>query len=164
MYDKITSIITKTIALISPSTARDYVKNHQILRAYEAAKTNGINRKFSARQTSGAQEIQESWQTVTDRVRQLVRDNSHVAGMVRRFTAGLIGEGSWHVKNIKNKNSGNFDFNVKLNSEILARWEPWALSACAMATACTSYSGYVRQLSSSMAEFLFAECQKASST
>lgn len=132
MYDKITSIITKTIALVSPSTAREYANNHQILRAYEAAKTNGINRKFGARQTSGAQEIQESWRTVTDRVRQLVRDNSHVAGMVRRFTAGLIGEGSWpRPKILKNKNSGNFDFNVKLNSEILKRWEPWALSACA---------------------------------
>ena len=113
MYDKITSIITKTIALVSPSTAREYVKNHQILRAYEAAKTNGINRKFSARQTSGAQEIQESWQTVTDRVRQLVRDNSHVAGMVRRFTAGLIGEGSWpRPKILKNKNSNVFIFSL----------------------------------------------------
>lgn len=107
MYDKITSIILK-IALISPSTARDYVKNHQILRAYEAAKTSGINRKFSARQTSGAQEIQESWQTVTDRVRQLVRDEFYVAGMVRRFTAGLIGEAAGRVQKQKTKNSGNF--------------------------------------------------------
>ena len=94
-YDAITNIIARSIALVAPGYAREYLRNHRLCRAYEAAKNTGPNRNFRPAQASGAQEIEESWQKVTDKTRALVRDNSHVAGMTRRFVAALVGEGSW---------------------------------------------------------------------
>jgi lambda family phage portal protein len=132
IYDAITNIIAKTIALVAPGYARDYLRNHRVCRAYEASKTTGPNRNFRPAQASGAQEIESSWLTVTNKTRALVRDNSHVAGMTRRFVAALVGEGSWPRPKILKKSAANaFDFESEINRQILARWEVWAADACA---------------------------------
>lgn len=132
IYDAIARTIAKSIALVAPGYAREYLKNHAVVRAYEAAKTTGANRNFKPSQASGAQEITGSWQQVTDKARALGRDNSHVAGMARRFVAGLVGEGSWpRPKVLKSRKSDAFDFNKELNNEILRRWERFAPEACA---------------------------------
>ena len=132
IYDAISKIIARSIALVAPGYAREYLKNHAICRAYEASKTTGPNRNFKPAQSSGAQEIEASWQVVTNKTRALVRDNSHVAGMSRRFVAALVGEGSWPRPKILKANAADaYDFDAALNSEILKRWEKWAPEACA---------------------------------
>lgn len=132
-YDFIARTIARSLALVAPGYAREYLKNHAICRAYEASKnTGGPNRNFRPAQASGAEEITQSWQAVTNKTRALVRDNSHVAGMTRRFVAALVGEGSWpRPKVLKNGAADRFDFDAKINEDILRRWELWAPEACA---------------------------------
>lgn len=132
IYDTITKIIARSLAIVAPAYAREYLKNHALVRAYDAAKTVGGNRLFKPVQKSGAQEIDESWQQVTNKSRDLMRNNSHVAGMTRRFVAALVGEGAWpRPKILKNNAENDFDFDVELNRDILNRWEMWAPTACA---------------------------------
>ena len=105
-----------------------------ILRAYLAAKTTGKDRLFRPQQSSGAQEIQDAWQTVTNKARDLDRNNPYVVGMRKRFVSALIGEGSWPRPKITKRNSDNqFDYDKELNQDILRRWENWADDACANA-------------------------------
>lgn len=101
-------------------------------REYDAARPGGANRFYRPVQSSGAQERSVAWQSVTDKLRDLDRNNPHVAGMKRRFTASLVGEGSWpRPKVLKNNPRDRFDFDVRLNTDILDRWEVWAKHACA---------------------------------
>jgi len=132
IYDAIATTIAKAIGLVAPGYAREYLKSHAVIRAYEAAKTTGINRNYKPTQSSGAQENTEAWQSVVNKTRELVRNNPHVAGMTRRFVAALVGEGSWpRPKVLKNNAANNFDFNSVVNSDILNRWEMFAPTACA---------------------------------
>lgn len=102
------------------------------IRNYDAAVNAGANRLYRPSQSSGAQEISAGWQKVTDILRDLDRNNAHVSGMRRRFTWGLIGEGNWPRPKILRKNASNrYDFDQKLNIEILNRWEEWAKHASA---------------------------------
>lgn len=109
-----------------------WLKNLFGKRQYDAAKLGGANRFYRPVQSSGAQEVSQSWQTVTDKLRDLDRNNPHVSGMKRRFTASLVGEGSWpRPKVLRTNPVDRFDFDVRLNSDILDRWEQWAKHACA---------------------------------
>lgn len=131
-YDTIVKKIARAIALVAPGYAAGYMKSHALVRAYAAAKTTGVDRNFKPPQSSGAQEIVQSWQTVTNKTRALQRDNAHVAGMGRRFVASLVGEGSWpRPKILKAGAADKYDFDSALNADILARWERWAPEACA---------------------------------
>lgn len=101
-------------------------------RGYDAATNRGPNRLYRPNQSSGQQEITQYWQRVTDILRDLDRNNAHVAGMRRRFTWGLIGEGNWPRPKILKRNASNkYDFDQKLNIEILNRWEAWSKHASA---------------------------------
>ncbi len=132
IYNTVINGIAKTVAIISPKAARSYLGQHIALRGYDAGKTTGINRNPRSRQTSGAQDVQESWQVVANRARELANNNSYVAGMTRRFIANLIGEGSWpRPKILKKGATSEYDFETELNKDILARWEVWADEACA---------------------------------
>lgn len=132
IYDTIARTIAKAVALVAPGYAREYLKNHAVVRAYEAAKKTGVNRNFKPVQASGAEEIQAAWQNIANKTRDLMRNNSHVSGMTRRFVAALIGEGSWpRPKILKSGAASGFDFDSTLNADILARWEVWANTACA---------------------------------
>jgi lambda family phage portal protein len=47
--------------------------------------------------------------------------------MKRRFTAGLVGEGSWPRPKVLRDNAADaYDFDVETNSDLLSRWEVWA--------------------------------------
>ena len=132
IYDTITRAIAKSIAIFAPGYAKEYLKAHAVVRAYEASKNSGNNSRFRPQQTSGVQEIEPAWQSVTNKTRDLMRNNSHVAGMTRRFVAGLVGEGSWPRPKILKENAADkFDFNTELNSRILELWETWSGDACA---------------------------------
>ncbi len=132
LYDFTTKLIARFIGLVAPGYAKKYLHNQMICRMYEAAKNNGANSRFRPASSSGAQETSQSWQSVTDKIRALDRDNSHVAGMRRRFVASLVGEGAWpRPKILKNKAIDRFDYDSVLNNDILERWELWAREACA---------------------------------
>ena len=109
----------------------NFIKNI-FTRGYDAAKNNGANRLYRPRQASAQQEISSAWQDVTNVTRDLDRNNSHVAGMRRRFTWGLVGEGNWPRPKILKKRAVNrYDFEKELNFEILQRWEDWSKHASA---------------------------------
>jgi lambda family phage portal protein len=130
MYDVIAKIIARSIGLVAPGYAKNYYQQHLLLRAYTAADRDKSYNKYKPAQTTGAQEIVQSWQTVTNMTRELDRNNSNVVGMKRRFVAGLVGEGSWPRPKILKDNPANmYDFDVETNNDILQRWEIWAPEA-----------------------------------
>jgi len=130
MYDTIARIIAKSLALVAPGYAKKYYQEHMLLRAYTAADRDKSYKNYKPAQSTGAQEIVQSWQTVTNMTRELDRNNSHVVGMKRRFVAGLVGEGSWpRPKILKENPASMYDFDVEKNSDILQRWENWAPEA-----------------------------------
>lgn len=129
-YDFVTRSIAKVIGFVAPDYARKYALNHQILRAYTAAKTTGADRLYRPAQSSGAQETVNAWQTIADKARDLDRNNPYVSGMKKRFVAAVIGEGSWPRPKVF-KGANKYDFDKELNNNILRRWENWADEACA---------------------------------
>jgi capsid protein len=130
VYDYITRQVAKAIGFFAPGYARKYALEHQILRAYTAAKTTGPDRAFRPQQSSGAQEIVAAWQTIANKARDLDRNNPYVSGMKKRFVAAVVGEGSWPRPKIF-KGDNKYDFNKELNTEVLRRWEIYADDACA---------------------------------
>lgn len=131
-YDSIAYYIARSIALVAPGAASQYWRNQLVCRNYEAAANRRANRNYRPAQKSGAQEISSAWQAVTNKIRDLDRNNSHVAGMRRRFTAALVGEGSWpRPKVLKRNAASRFDFDVNINNQLLDRWELWSKNACA---------------------------------
>lgn len=130
MYDTIAKIIAKSIGIIAPGYAKKYYQEHMLLRAYTAADRDKAYKNYKPTQTTGAQEIVQSWQTVTNMTRELDRNNSHVVGMKRRFVAGLVGEGSWPRPKVLKDNPANmYDFDIEFNADALRRWEIWAPEA-----------------------------------
>ena len=130
IYGILTKTIAKTIALFAPAAANNYLKNHNILRGYTAAKNSGIDRTIRPAQQSGAQEINQAWQLVANKARDLVQNNPYVSGMQKRFVTTAIGEGSWPRPKVYRGND-KFDFDKELNQEIVKRFEKWADDACA---------------------------------
>lgn len=127
IYDTIAKIIAKSIGIVAPGYAKRYYEQHMLLRAYTAADRDKSYSKYKPAQTTGAQEVVQSWQTVTNMTRELDRNNSHVVGMKRRFVAGLIGEGSWpRPKVLMDNPADSYDFDTETNMELLNRWENWA--------------------------------------
>ncbi len=127
VYGYLTNVIAKSIAIFSPETATEYLRSHSRLRSYSAAKNVPATQNFRPPQSSGAQEISQAWQLVTNKTRDLERNNSHVAGMKRRFVSALVGEGSWpRPKVLKQNATSKYEFDEALNTELLRRWEKWA--------------------------------------
>lgn len=127
VYDYLTSAIARSIAIFSPETATDYLKQHGRLRHYTAAKNTTTYKNYRPPHTSGAQEIAQAWQSVTNKTRELERNNSHVVGLKRRFVAALVGEGSWpRPKILKQGAKNKYEFETELNEDILNRWARWA--------------------------------------
>lgn len=124
--------IAGMISVVSPKRARMYLQEQERYRSYNAARRPAYNRKWRPAQTSAAQEIKQDWQDVTNAARDLCINNSHAAGLKRRYVIGLIGEGSWPRPKVLNQNAPNkYDFDRELNEEILNRWERFAPHACA---------------------------------
>jgi hypothetical protein len=99
-YDTITRIIAGTIAIFSPARASEYLNQHRVYkllseRKYMAAKTTGSDAAWIGATTSGAQENTEAWRRVTDKARDLARNNPYIVGARRRFRANTICEGIW---------------------------------------------------------------------
>jgi len=127
VYGYITNVIAKSIAIFSPDTATNYLKSHSRLRGYTATKNTPATQNYRPAHSSGAQEIAQAWQAVTNKTRDLERNNSHVAGMKRRFVAALVGEGSWPRPKVLTQNAkSKYEFDTEINAELLRRWEKWA--------------------------------------
>jgi lambda family phage portal protein len=136
-YDTITRIIAGTIAIFSPARASEYLNQHRVYkllseRKYMAAKTTGSDAAWIGATTSGAQENTEAWRRVTDKARDLARNNPYIVGARRRFRANTICEGIWPRPKIRKAGSkSKHDLEKELNQDILDRWETWAPSASA---------------------------------
>lgn len=127
IYDTIAREIAHVIALFSPSYANVYRQNHQLLkRGYSAAKNTGPNQRRAPKSTSAAAEIKKDWRRVTDSARELSRNNAYVAGMKRKFLAGVVGEGMWPKAKVADQ-AGNLL--VELNKDLERRWSNWEETA-----------------------------------
>lgn len=134
IYSLIVRTTAKIIGLYDPLRAARYLAQHDYLqkRAYMAAKKGGSDGLWRTPHSSGATENVNAWQAVTNKARDLARNNPYIVGARRRFRANVVCEGVWPRPKIRNRMAADkFDLNVKLNQDILDRWEVWAPVASA---------------------------------
>lgn len=128
VYDLITRAIARAVGIVSPMTALRYLHNHAVLsRSYSGAKSKGPNQLWSPSSTSAATEISRDWRRITNRSRDLERNNCYIAGLGRRWVAGTVGEGQWPKAKVLRP--GTSEINAELCDEIEQRWERWQESA-----------------------------------
>jgi lambda family phage portal protein len=126
IYGGITRALARIIGLVSPATAVRYLQAHSTLRTYAAAKTTGPNSGWKPTTKSGSGEIKAAWRKVTDKARDLERNNAYVTGTVRRFISNVVGDGLYPKCKVQD-NSG--ELNQELAAEIESRWSAWAEQA-----------------------------------
>ena len=126
-YNLITRVTAKIIAIGSPRKAAEYLAEHRFFsRAYTAAKKSGVDKGWRVTQSSGANENASQWQAVTNKARDLSRNNPYIVGARRRFRSNIISEGVWPRPKIRARNGKNkFDLDKEKNQEILDAWELW---------------------------------------
>ena len=128
-YDIFTRTIAYAIGIASPTAALRYLHNHAMLkRSYSAASTKGPNQRWRPSSTSASAEISKDWRRVTDRARDLERNNPYIAGLGRKWVAQSVGEGMWPKAKVLRPGSTT-DINVELCAEIERRWERWQETA-----------------------------------
>jgi lambda family phage portal protein len=127
--------VAAILRVVSPARAVAYLREqmtYEIQRAYMAAKTTGSDTKWRPTQSSGAQENVAAWQAVTNKARDLARNNPYIVGARRRFRSNLVGEGIWPRPKIRNNGArSRHELNRELNQDILDRWERWTPTASA---------------------------------
>jgi lambda family phage portal protein len=127
VYDLVTRAIAGTIGLVSPYYATQYLVRHHQLRAYSAAKTTGSGQSWRPTQgTSAHKEIMAASKLVTGKMRELERNNSHVAGLVRKTVQSVVGSGCWPKAKIL-KADGTLD--DALAKDIDTRYTKWEAHA-----------------------------------
>lgn len=125
IYEAIVRAIGAGIALLSPASAVRYLRGHEFLdkRGYSAGKSDDHNAAWAPAGTSSYPEISSNGRKVTDRARDLERNNSYVAGMVKRWVANTVGEGMWPKAKVRDT-AGNLD--KLINRMIEERWLEWS--------------------------------------
>lgn len=132
LYDTIVRGLAKLIGIYDPLRAARYLQQHNYLsqRGYLAAKKTQDDWRVT--QSSGAQENVLAWQKVTNKTRDLARNNPYIVGARRRFRSNLISEGIWPRPKVMQRNAkSKFDLDKELNLDILQRWESFAPKASA---------------------------------
>jgi len=131
IYNFFARVIAKTIGIFDPLRAARYLSQQDFFqRGYLAAKTNGPDRKWRVGKTSGAQENVAAWEKVTNKARDLARNNPYIVGARRRHRGNIISEGIWpRPKILLPGAKSKFELATDLNTEILRRWEEWAPTA-----------------------------------
>lgn len=128
IYDFITKAISAGIGIFSPRAAIDYLKGHQVLRKYDAAKSTGPNALWAPSLTTGDQEIGADWRKTIDRARDLVRNNSFTANGVRTYAAFVVGSALWPQAKVRGPGGKGLD--KPICDLIENRFEAWAEKCC----------------------------------
>lgn len=93
IWDVTTRIVADTIALVSPRAAVNYRNaREEYKRSYVAARTKGAYQKHRPTNRSGDAEVLADRERVTGNVRDMVRNNPLVAGMVYKLPTMVVGD------------------------------------------------------------------------
>lgn len=125
LYDRVTRVIADSIALASPVAAERYLTAHDRLkkRSYAAASVTGGRETWRPKTSTGYQEIAKDGQKLRDRARDLERNNPYVAGLLRKLTINIVGEGMWPKAKIARKGTGEID--AELCRKLEEAWLEW---------------------------------------
>lgn len=122
MMDVVGRAVAAVIGVFSPKAAIEYLHGRQALRAYVGAKLTPQTQGWKPKTTSAEQEIRKDWRRLTDRARDLERNNPYIAGMLRRRVASVVGAWPWPRPKAR-RPDGTLD--AELNASIAAAWEKW---------------------------------------
>ena len=128
VYNLLTRTIASLVGLYDPLRAARYLSQQNFFqRGYLAAKTSGPDKKWRVGKSTGAQENVAAWEKVTNKARDLARNNPYIVGARRRHRSNIISEGVWpRPKILLPGAKSKFELAVDLNTDILRRWEEWA--------------------------------------
>lgn len=128
VYDFITRTVARIIGLYDPERMIRYLAlHHAAQRGYLAAKKGGPDGSWRTPHSTGAAENVAAWQAVTNKARDLARNNPYIVGARRRFRSNVVSEGVWPRPKIRKPGAkSKFDLDTTLNQDILDRWERWA--------------------------------------
>lgn len=92
-YNALTALVTAGLGVVSPRRALLYRAEREFLRSYAAADPGGHNQNWRPRNRSADAEIRRGQKLITARARDLARNNSHVAGAIRRIANNVVRKG-----------------------------------------------------------------------
>jgi lambda family phage portal protein len=114
--------IAAVVGLFSPRKAMEYLRDRERLRSYVGAKLTPQTQAWRPKSTSAEQEIRRDWRRLTDRARDLERNNPYIAGLLRRRVSSVIGPWPWPRPKVR-KPDGTLD--AETNAAIASLWERW---------------------------------------
>ena len=92
-YNAVTAVVAGAIGVVSPRGAWRYRVGRESLRSYVAAEITGPNQNWRPRNRSADAEIKRGHKLITARARDLVRNNSYVAGAIEKICNNVVRRG-----------------------------------------------------------------------
>lgn len=128
LYDALISAVARLGGVLSPRWAREYLAAHRALRAYDAGKVGGLDRGWAPTLRTADAEIGPDWRLVTNKARDLVRNNPFVSSAIRRYVAYTVGGALWPQARVRTPDGSAL--NKPLCSKIEDAWANWANACC----------------------------------
>jgi lambda family phage portal protein len=122
--------IARLISIFSPRRAFEFLRSQKLLRSadYTAASVVGPNKQWRPTIKSGDALVRTSGIPIRQRIKDLERNNGHVAGAVNRLVANVVGEGNLPQSKVRNPDGKGLD--VKLADRIEQTYLRWAENCC----------------------------------
>lgn len=125
LHARITSAVTKAIALVSPGRALDYARKQALLSDYNAAAVRGANQAWRPGNRSADEIIRREGRDIRARARDLERNSPNVYGAIDRIVGNVVFNGIWPQAELK---LAGGEPDKERNDRIEEHWENWAES------------------------------------
>lgn len=124
LFDKFTSIVADTIALVSPRTAMRFRSDLTMYRRmYAAGQLSGPNQRWLPMLRSADHDIRQSHRIVSARARDIAQNSPYIAGAIERIANNVVRQGIRPQFRLK-KASG--DLHASKNRQIEEIFDRWA--------------------------------------
>ena len=125
-YNAVTALMGGVIGMFSPRSACMYRYGREVYRSYAAGELTGPNQNWNPRRTSADADIKRGHRVVTNRARDLARNNGNISGAIGKICNNVVRRGIKPQAKFKDA-SGNL--NKALNKKVEAAWSRWQLYA-----------------------------------
>ena len=122
-----TRAASSALGLFAPSYARRWIAARNVLRKYQGASTAGHNSKWRPSKKSADAILATDSNIIRDRARDLVRNNSHVCGAIRKIVSNVVHKG---IKPQFRRTKRGKTPDDAWNDRVEAAWAEWSQAEC----------------------------------
>ena len=121
--DLLTRVVAAVVGTVAPNTAMRYVGRRSVLRNYIAAGKGGPNAAWRPSNKSGDEILKRDHKLIIARSRDLVRNDSHIAGALRKIVNNVVFNGIRPQAALKD---GAGELQRERNAQAEAHFKRWA--------------------------------------